>query len=88
MSPGGLRWKLQSEHEMGAGSAQSIQRVLFVDDDAAILQALARVLRSLRHPLVTSGAEALARMSEAPFDVVMFSDTQMRDDAFAAAVCG
>lgn len=51
------------------------RRVLFVDDEQSILQALARMLRPLRHDLqpefVESGKEALALLAERPFDVVV-----------------
>jgi HD-like signal output (HDOD) protein/CheY-like chemotaxis protein len=51
------------------------RRVLFVDDDPSILQALARMLRPLRHDLhpefAESGKDALALLAESPFDVVV-----------------
>jgi HD-like signal output (HDOD) protein/ActR/RegA family two-component response regulator len=68
------------ERAMGPDTVQTIQRVLFVDDEPAILRALARLLRPLRHEFesefVASGAEALARLEQAPFDVVV-SDIRM-----------
>jgi HD-like signal output (HDOD) protein len=58
-----------------------LQRVLFVDDEPAILTGLSRLLRPLRHEIqsefVSSGAEALARLSAEPFDIVV-SDIRMR----------
>jgi HD-like signal output (HDOD) protein len=57
------------------------QRVLFVDDEPAILTGLSRLLRPLRHEIqsefVGSAAEALQRMSVEPFDIVV-SDIRMR----------
>jgi len=56
-----------------------VVRVMFVDDEPQILSGLRRMLRKERsewHPeFVTSGREALARMEEAPFDVLV---TDMR----------
>jgi HD-like signal output (HDOD) protein/ActR/RegA family two-component response regulator len=56
-------------------STPSPQRVLFVDDEPAILSGLGRMLRPLaaeiQSEFVSSGAEALARLAEAPFDVVV-----------------
>jgi HD-like signal output (HDOD) protein len=53
----------------------SPRRVLFVDDEQAILQALARMLRPLRHEFhaefVQSGKDALALLAENRFDVVV-----------------
>jgi len=50
-------------------------RVLFVDDEPKILAGLRRLLYSLRRhwqmDFVSSGAEALQRLSEEPFDVVV-----------------
>lgn len=55
------------------------QRVLFVDDEALVLQGLARMLRGMRKQwdmaFVSSGSEALALMAREPFDVVV---TDMR----------
>jgi HD-like signal output (HDOD) protein/ActR/RegA family two-component response regulator len=51
------------------------RQVLFVDDEPSILQGLSRMLRPLRHELrgefVNSGAEALERLAQGPFDVVV-----------------
>jgi HD-like signal output (HDOD) protein len=53
----------------------SLHRVLFVDDEPAILTGLGRMLRPLRHEIqsefVGSGAEALERLTKEPFDVVI-----------------
>jgi HD-like signal output (HDOD) protein/CheY-like chemotaxis protein len=55
------------------------KRILFVDDEAMVLQGLQRSLRAMRGEwdaeFATSGAEALEIMSRAPFDVVI---TDMR----------
>ncbi|MBX3745118.1 MAG: HDOD domain-containing protein [Verrucomicrobiae bacterium] len=55
-------------------------RVLFVDDEPLILQGLQRMLRSQRHEwdmtFVESGDEAMARMDQQSFDVVV-SDMRM-----------
>ena len=55
------------------------KRILFVDDDALVLTGLQRMLRSLRQEwemeFVESGTQALARMAEMTFDVVV---TDMR----------
>lgn len=57
-------------------------RVLFVDDQPNVLAGLRRMLRDLRAEwdmeFVESGGEALIRMEEAPFDVVV-SDMRMPD---------
>ncbi len=54
--------------------------ILFVDDEALVLQGLQRMLRSLRHEwdmdFVTSGAAALERLHQSPFDVVV-ADVRM-----------
>lgn len=51
------------------------QRILFVDDDALVLQGLQRMLRPMREEFEmefkSSGAEALAAMARTPFDVVV-----------------
>jgi len=56
------------------------KRVLFVDDDQNILQGMRRVMWSLRDTLHTeyalSAQEALAKMREQPFDIVI-SDMRM-----------
>lgn len=56
------------------------KRILFVDDDPMILKGLQRMLRTLQQQwdmeFVESGAQALARMAETPFDVVV-SDMRM-----------
>lgn len=55
-------------------------RVLFVDDDALILEGLRDALRPHRHRwhmrFVTSGADALAALAEGPYDVIV-SDLRM-----------
>jgi HD-like signal output (HDOD) protein len=55
-------------------------RVLFVDDEPLVLQGLQRMLRSMRHEwdmtFVESGAQALERLRQEPFDVVI-SDMRM-----------
>lgn len=56
------------------------KRILFVDDENLVLQGLQRMLRPMRDEwemeFVTSGAAALARMKEMPFDVLV-SDMRM-----------
>jgi HD-like signal output (HDOD) protein/CheY-like chemotaxis protein len=56
-------------------STPSPQRVLFVDDEPAILNGLGRLLRPLRHEIESefagSAAEALARLAQEPFDVIV-----------------
>jgi len=56
------------------------KRILFVDDEPNVLQGLQRMLRSLRDEwdmtFVTNGAEALACLSQTPFDVIV-SDMRM-----------
>lgn len=56
------------------------KRILFVDDDALVLKGLERSLRSLKGEwdmaFVQEGAEALSRLGEGAFDVVV-SDLQM-----------
>jgi DNA-binding NtrC family response regulator len=55
-------------------------RILFVDDDAMVLAALQRMLRPMRSEwdmgFLDSGAKALQRMREQPFDVIL-SDMRM-----------
>jgi HD-like signal output (HDOD) protein len=55
------------------------KRILFVDDDSFVLNALERMLHSQRGvwdmEFVAGGAQALERMAQAPFDVVV---TDMR----------
>jgi HD-like signal output (HDOD) protein len=50
-------------------------RILFVDDESLVLLGLQRMLRPMRNDwdmdFVTSGALALERMAQAPFDVVV-----------------
>lgn len=50
-------------------------RLLFVDDEPLVLQGLQRMLRPMRNEwemeFVTSGAAALERMAQTPFDVVV-----------------
>ncbi len=56
-----------------------MKRILFVDDESRVLQGLRRMLRSLRHDwdmeFAESGPEALNRLADLPFDVVV---TDMR----------
>lgn len=51
------------------------KRVLFIDDEAMVLQSLKRVLHSMSNEwdmeFVDSGAKALALMAEKPFDIVI-----------------
>jgi len=53
----------------------SKNRILFVDDEVLVLQGLQRMLRPLRNEwemeFVDSGAKALERMAQTPFDVVV-----------------
>jgi len=61
-------------------STQSTKkRILFVDDEPNVLAGLRRMLRSLRNEwemeFVSSGPDALTRMQESPFDVIV---TDMR----------
>lgn len=62
------------------------KRVLFVDDEAMVLSGLQRSLRSMRNEwdmaFVTTGAEALRLMEQAPFDVIV---TDMRMPAMNGA---
>lgn len=53
-------------------------RILFVDDEPAILKALTRIFRSQSYEVLTAGnsAEALARLKEAPVQVIV-SDYMM-----------
>src|SRR3954454_9511785 len=55
--------------------SSSPRHVLFVDDEQAILQSLARMLRPLRHEFhpefVQTGKEALALLAQNRFDVVV-----------------
>jgi len=56
------------------------KRILFVDDEEFALRGLDRLLRSMREEwemeFLDSGEKALARMAEAPFDVII-SDMRM-----------
>ncbi len=56
------------------------RRIIFVDDEENVGQALRRMLRPMRNEwdmeFVTSGQEALERMAQAPFDIVI-SDMHM-----------
>src|SRR6266705_4372432 len=56
------------------------KRILFVDDDALVLQGLQRMLRSKRDEwemeFLDSGRKALDRMAQSPFDVIV-SDMRM-----------
>ncbi len=56
------------------------RRILFVDDEPNLLRGLQRMLRSMRHEwdmeFVGSGSQALARIQEQEFDVVV-SDVRM-----------
>lgn len=55
-------------------------RILFVDDEPNVLSGIRRMLRTMRNTwdmeFVASGAEAIARIEEQPFDVVV-SDMRM-----------
>ena len=57
-----------------------MKQVLFVDDESKVLDGLKRSLRPLRNEwnmtFVTSGAEALKTLEQAPFDVII-SDMRM-----------
>jgi HD-like signal output (HDOD) protein len=57
-----------------------MKQLLFVDDEPKLLDGLKRSLRPMRHEwnmtFVTSGAEALKALEQAPFDVVV-SDMRM-----------
>jgi HD-like signal output (HDOD) protein len=57
-----------------------MKQLLFVDDESKVLDGLQRSLRSMRHEwnmtFVTSGAEALKALEQAPFDVII-SDMRM-----------
>ena len=57
-----------------------MKQLLFVDDESKLLDGLKRSLHSMRHEwnmtFVTSGAEALKALEQAPFDVVI-SDMRM-----------
>lgn len=61
-------------------NAPRLLRVLFVDDETRVLQALQRMLRPLRNEwsmeFVERGDAALAEMAKSPFDVVV-SDMRM-----------
>ncbi|GIV15579.1 MAG: two-component system response regulator [Armatimonadota bacterium] len=56
------------------------RRILFVDDEPNVLQGLQRMLRSMRNEwdmhFAGSGEEALSKLEEAPFDVIV-SDMRM-----------
>jgi len=58
----------------------SKKRIVFVDDEPNVLEGLRRMLRKQRHEwdmeFVASGDEALAKMAESPFDVVV-TDMEM-----------
>src|ERR1700757_1853657 len=55
------------------------KRILFVDDEPMVLEGLQRSLRPMRNEwemaFLTSGAEALQRMEQQPFDIIV---TDMR----------
>ena len=57
-----------------------MNRILFVDDEALVLEGLRRMLHSLRNDwemkFVTSGAEAMQALAETPFDVLV-TDVRM-----------
>ena len=57
-------------------------RILFVDDEPFVLEALQRMLHSMRHEwdmrFASGGAEALRMMAESPAEVVV-SDMRMPD---------
>src|SRR5262245_20392570 len=56
------------------------RRIIFVDDDENVGQALRRMLRPMRNEwemdFSTSGVEALERMAQQPYDIVI-SDMHM-----------
>jgi putative nucleotidyltransferase with HDIG domain len=56
------------------------QQILFVDDEPMVLQGLQRLLRAFRNEwdmaFVASGQEALAKLAEHPFDIIV-SDMRM-----------
>ena len=56
------------------------KRILFVDDEVLVLQGLQRMLRPMREEwdmeFIDSGAKALERMAQSPFDVIV-SDMRM-----------
>ncbi len=58
--------------------AATVTRILAVDDEAQVLSALQRVFRGADFELVTasSGAEALTKLAEQPFDILL-SDMRM-----------
>ena len=58
---------------LDAMSEREARRVLVVDDDMAVRDALEVVLRALGYAvdLVSSGAAALARLEQEPYDVVI-----------------
>ncbi|MEO7650489.1 MAG: response regulator, partial [Bryobacteraceae bacterium] len=57
-----------------------MKQLLFVDDEPKVLEGLKRSLRPMREDwnmsFVTSGAEALQTLEQAPFDVIV-SDMRM-----------
>jgi two-component system NtrC family sensor kinase len=63
---------------VGEPEAQISCRVLVVDDEEPVANLLARLLRELGHQpiVVSSGAEALERLAQEPFDLIL-SDVKM-----------
>ena len=59
-----------------------MRRILFVDDEPFVLEALQRMLHNMRHEwemrFASGGAEALRMMAESPAEVVV-SDMRMPD---------
>jgi YesN/AraC family two-component response regulator len=67
------------------------KRILFVDDEPLVLQGIKRSMRAMRSEweleFANSGAEAVAAMTEAPFDVVI-SDMRMPGTVHTLRVVG
>ncbi len=61
-------------------NGENMKRILFVDDEPKVLEALQRMLRPMRHEwelaFADGGVAALAALAEKPFDVVV-TDMQM-----------
>src|SRR6266508_4591473 len=68
----------QAGDAIGVSGSQASCRVLVVDDEEPVANLLARLLRQLGHlpTVVGSGAEALERLADASFDLVL-SDVKM-----------
>lgn len=80
-----LALSLQTSGKFAVASVLSddpppIGRVLLVDDEPEVLRGFARVLRTRGHEVVMAarGAEAIQKLSERPFDVIV-SDIAMPD---------